>query len=197
MFAFETWRSKRADQRPVGNGGFEASLIEHLTFVGEHRRVAADFDQAHFNQSFQVTWNAALNARRCTCGPMTASARRSSIGRLDFYNGRRPRALMTPLRIKPTSPRRHSAWRPNLEASPIDAETLFRRPGISSDDRATLRSSCERMLSRTGVRCSPIQSDPLRRVPPLRNRLPPWLVVDVPAHCLANPSFEILFRAPS
>jgi hypothetical protein len=33
------------------------SLIKCLmSFVGEHRRVVAHFDQAHFNQSLQITW---------------------------------------------------------------------------------------------------------------------------------------------
>jgi hypothetical protein len=45
----------------------------------------------------------------------SVSEARSSVGRyLDFYNSRRPiRVLTAPRRIKPTSPRYHSAWQPN------------------------------------------------------------------------------------
>jgi hypothetical protein len=40
------------------------------------------------------------------------------------------RALTAPHPITPTSPRRHSAWQPNLAETPrIDAEILFKQPG--------------------------------------------------------------------
>ena len=37
----------------------------------------------------------------------------------------------------------------------------------------------------------------LRFAVSLFNSLPPWLVVDVPAHSLSDAGFEILFRTPS
>ena len=59
---------------------------------------------------------AASNTRRCTCGPMTASARRAarSADISTSITADVPiRILTAARRIKPTSPRCHSAWQPN------------------------------------------------------------------------------------
>src|SRR5207249_10864235 len=59
---------------------------------------------------------AASNTRKCTCGPMTASARRAARSAgisTSITTGVPIRVLTAARRIKPTSPRCHSAWQPN------------------------------------------------------------------------------------
>ena len=59
---------------------------------------------------------AASNTRRCTCEPMKASARRAARSAdisTSITAGVPIRVLTAARRIKPTSPRCHSAWQPN------------------------------------------------------------------------------------
>src|ERR1700724_2735055 len=82
-------------------------------------------------------FGAALNTRRCICGPTKASATpalRSAATWTFIMADVHTRALTASHPITPTSRRCLSAWQPNPAETPlIEAKKLFRQPGPALD----------------------------------------------------------------